>query len=92
MTQNWLKERKVKAVFFPAKGADMNPIENLWAIMSGKVYGATKTFTDKATLEAAIRAAWADIQSDKDLRAKLVGSMQRRLAEVVKRKGDWISF
>jgi hypothetical protein len=91
-TEQWLRDHHVRSVLFPAKGADLNPIENLWAIVSHKVYGATGTYTKEKCLETAITAAWAEVQQNTELRRKLVGSMPERLAQVVARKGDWISY
>lgn len=91
-TERWLQAHHLKTVLFPAKGADMNPIENLWGIVTRKVYGGTKTYTNTDSLIAAVNAAWAEIQQNKGLRRKLVSSMSKRLAEVVGRRGDWISY
>lgn len=91
-TEQWLRDHHVRSVLFPAKGADLNPIENLWAIVSRKVYSATKTYTKEECLKTAIRAAWAEVQQDSELRRKLVSSTPERLSQVVARKGDWISY
>lgn len=91
-TQEWLRTHNWKSVHFPAKGADLNPMENLWGIMTRKVFGATKTFTNKHSLRAAIETAWREIQQDRGLRAKLVGSMRQRLVAVALRKGGLTSY
>ena len=91
-TDNWLRSHKWKSVHFPPKAADLNPIENLWGIMTRKVFGETKTFTNKDSLRAAIVAVWKEIQQDRGVRAKLVGSMPSRLVEVKQRKGGLCSY
>jgi Fe2+ or Zn2+ uptake regulation protein len=91
-TEEWLEAHNWKARHFPAKGADLNPMENIWAIMTRKIFGATTTFTSKKALRAAIKRAWHEIQQDKGLRRKLVASMQKRLVAVAMRKGGLISY
>ncbi len=83
---------KVKAKILPPKPTDINPIENLWGIVTHEVYGGTKTYTSVESLQTAIKAAWVGIQANKGLRQNLVNSMPNRLAEVVKKKGGWIAY
>jgi hypothetical protein len=77
----------VQTQLFPAKAADINPIENLWAAISSQVYPQNKTYSSKAELLAAIQAAWRSIQADAATRARYVNSMPSRLEEVVVNKG-----
>jgi hypothetical protein len=86
-TNNWLTENGVQTQLFPAKAADINPIENLWAAISSQVYPQNKTYSSKAELLAAIQAAWRSIQADAATRARYVNSMPSRLEEVVVNKG-----
>ncbi len=91
-TTQWLSDHKVKAKILPPRPADINPIENLWGIVTHEVYGGTKTYASVESLQTAIKAAWVGIQANKGLRQKLVNSMPNRLAEVVKKKGGWIAY
>ena len=67
-------------------------MENLWGILTKKVFAGTITYTEEESLLAAIEAAWAMIRADRSLRQNLVDSMTRRLQQVIKRKGDWADF
>lgn len=91
-TTKWLSDHKVKVEKFPARPGDINPIENLWGIVTREVYSGTKTYTSVESLVAAIKAAWAGIQANTQLRKKLVNSMPDRLAELVANKGGWIAY
>lgn len=91
-TVQWLSENKVKAKYLPARAADINPIENLWGIVTREVYGGTTTYTRVESLKAAIQASWVGIQQRRGLRRKLVSSMPDRLEEVVANKGGWIAY
>jgi hypothetical protein len=74
----------------PTKGADLNPIENLWALVSRKVYPQNKTYTSIKTLREAIEAAWGEIRTDVELCRNLIDSMPNRLQQVVRAKGGLI--
>jgi transposase len=89
LTNQWLDDHSVTAELFPPKCADLNPIENLWAQLSRKVYPQNKTYANTHQLLCAIRAAWREIQTDKAVREEYVRSMTGRLHEVIKSKGRW---
>jgi hypothetical protein len=91
-TIKWLADHGVQARLFPPRDADLNPMENLWSIVSRRVYADTTSYDSLESLSAAIEAAWAAIQQDRGLRANLVGSMGDRLRQVVERKGDVADF
>jgi transposase/arginine repressor len=91
-TQQWMAEQGIDVVLLPPKSADLNPIENVWAIMSREVYGQTATYNNNKSLQAAIMAAWARVQENRLLRRKLVGSMTERLRAVVAAKGGRTKF
>ncbi len=91
-TSKWFRDNKIKSELFPARAADINPIENLWAIVEREVYSGTKTYTSVESLQIAVKAAWAGVQANDSLRQKLVGSMPDRLTSVVARKGGLIAY
>jgi hypothetical protein len=79
----------LKVQLFPPKAADMNPMENVWGMLTKKVFTGTMTYTNVESLLAAIEAAWAAIRANRGLRQSLVNSMTGRLQQVIERKGDW---
>lgn len=86
-TQQWLAQHTLQSFLFPPKSADVNLIENVWAIMCREVYPNNKTYDSKEQLACAIRAAWATFQEKRQQRVNLIGSMIPRLHEVVQAKG-----
>ena len=62
---------------------DLNPIEDLWHIVSKRVYKSN--FTTKAALIATVQAEWAKITAAE--LAVLYDSMPRRLKAVRKAHG-----
>ncbi|CAF1618868.1 unnamed protein product [Rotaria magnacalcarata] len=78
----WFKSQKSNALPWPSLSPDLTPIENLWGILSRKVYAEGKEFRTKERLKAAIIQSWKEI-SIYQLR-DLVKSMPDRLFEVIK--------
>ncbi len=91
-TEAWMRETGVRAELFPPRGADLNPMENLWAIVSKKVFAGTKTYDSRDSLLSAIRVAWASVQKDRGLRDKLANSLTKRLKQVVEKKGGCANY
>ena len=58
---------------WPANFPDLNPMENLWAILCRSVYAGGKQYTNITELKAAIISSWENIEVSK--LQKLVGSM-----------------
>ena len=77
----------MRAALFPPKTPDLNPIENVWSILSRQVYARTKTYFDTASLLMSIEQAWASFKADSGLRVELIDSVTERLRHVVVRKG-----
>ncbi|KAF0706764.1 hypothetical protein AaE_013963 [Aphanomyces astaci] len=89
----WFKEPEVAVdvIQWPAKSPDLNPIENLWGIMSRKVYdNGRRQFSKKADLIACVRQVWDEI--DISLLQKLVAGMPKRCDLVVASKGRKIKY
>ncbi len=91
-TQAWMAEHHLPVVLLPPKSADLNPIENLWALLSREVYGEMKTYDSAQALIAAIQAAWGRVQENRLLRRNLVGNMPERLQAVLAAKGGPTKF
>ena len=45
-------------MLLPPKSADLNTIENIWGILSRRVYAETITYYNTQSLFAAIKAGW----------------------------------
>jgi arginine repressor len=91
-TQEFMRKQKLHAVAFPAKAADINPIENLWGIVAKRVYASNKVYLDADSLLHAVKSVWADVQRDDKLRGNLVGSMPKRVSDMVRMKGGCIKY
>ena len=78
----WFKSQKINVLPWPSLSPDLNPIENLWGILTRKVYAGGKQFRSKEQLKTAILKSWEEIKI-KQLQA-LVESMPGRIFEVIK--------
>ena len=67
---------------WPTCSPDPNPIENLWGILSRKVYENGKQFESTFDLKTRIREAWNEISIETI--QYLVTSMSSRIFEVIK--------
>ena len=84
VVEEFLKAHDAEILPWPANSPDLNPIENLWAIVSQKVY-KTHRFSSKPELFAALQREWAAV--DPALLQKLYDSIPNRCREVIKNRG-----
>ena len=89
-TMSWFNHKKVALLKWPARSPDLNPIENLWGILSYKVYANNRVFNTLQDLKDAIEACWHDIPL-KCLRM-LIGGMPNRCGNVIKGRGGPLKY
>lgn len=84
-TKLWFESHNIKLMSWPAFSPDLNPIENLWAILSRAVYSEGQVYNNINELELSIIKNWNEI-STRTLK-KLVDSMEKRVEDVIKNDG-----
>jgi len=84
-TKEWLERKKNRLLPWPSKSPDLNPIENLWGIVSRRVYGHEKQYATKTELAAAIHNEWNSLPLE--LLQKLIVSMKNRIFYVIRANG-----
>jgi transposase len=83
-TMRFLEDNGIGVVDgWPTKGDDINPMENLWAILDEKL--ERKKFTTRQGMKKAVAQIWNSI--DEELLNKLIESIPDRLRRIVKAKG-----
>jgi len=88
LVTQWLHNNGISLIDFPPYSPDLNPIENLWAVMQRRV--DTHSCETMEELQDAIAAEWAKI--DKELLEKLVESMPQRCRAVIEADGWYTQY
>ena len=86
--QRWTRRRHLNVMPWPAQSPDLNPIENLWAIVDQKE--CDRECTNVADLFDAIKRAWEQIPNQ--TLVNLVKSMPNRCKLVIKSQGYPIKY
>lgn len=87
----WLSQHpEIVVVDWPSKGCDLNPIENLWAIMC-REWEVGEARNHQAVVNKA-HEVWEFLRRRPNICLNLVNSMTSRLNEVVDAHGGWTSY
>lgn len=84
-TKAWLKEKGIERLDWPAQSPDLNPIENLWAIMKRRISKIRYRIHSLDELKDIMQETWDGITQD-EIRT-LIGSMSKRCQQVIEAKG-----
>ena len=85
----WFQTKKVRMLNWPGNSPDLNPIENLWALIKKKVSTSNPTTLDE--LKRTIKEIWCkDI--DQNVCKNLTDSMPSRIQKVIKNKGNHTKY
>ncbi len=63
-TKEFLKDNNIEVLEWPAKSPDLNPIENVWSILTRRVYKNGKMFSQKQQLQTAIIDEWNSLSQE----------------------------
>ena len=84
-TKSWFNERKIELLWWPARSPDLNPVENIWGIIVRQIYANKKQYNSIGKLKVAVSEAWEDFEME--ISKNLVGSMPKRIFQVIERAG-----
>lgn len=88
VTRDWLDAHFAWHPNWPPYSPDLNPMENMWAIIARQVYPEGKQYEGVDALKQAITAAWAEVTEA--IRHNLIDSMPDRMVAVIARDGKAI--
>ena len=88
--QQWFKDKKVQLLDWPAQSPDLNPIEHLWQHLKFCLAQYEKAPTSIHELWDWVEVEWGKITQEDC--AKLIESMPRRVAAVLKAKGGYTKY
>jgi transposase len=84
-TKKWLEDKNIPVLEWPPNSPDLNPIENVWGILTRAVFANGRQFHSKEELKSEILKQW-DLISAESL-CKLNKSMPNRIINVILHKG-----
>ncbi|KAJ8577061.1 hypothetical protein ON010_g2144 [Phytophthora cinnamomi] len=90
VTMEWLQGQNLRVLDWPALSPDLNPIENVWGIMTQHIYARGRQYNSVEELKKAILKAW-DLVSPETLEG-LVLSTRKRWVKVLTNHGGYISY
>lgn len=86
-SKKYLQEMGRSVLDWPPQSADINPIENIWGYMKGKISGKAG---DKSELFQEIQSIWEEIPWE--IIFNCYQSMPYRMLDILHRKGDCIDY
>lgn len=88
LTRMWLLYRNIKTMNWPAHSPDLNPIENVWGLLTRMVYANGRVFNTIHDLRSSILTEWQ--QFDIETIRNLIIGMPERCLSVLNNKGRCI--
>lgn len=83
-TLEWLKDHDVNVLSWPPYSPDLNPLENLWAMMVQRV--SRESLRSRADLQNCINRVWDSIK--RDVVNHLVLSFANRVKKCIRNRGE----
>ena len=88
LAQEYLKTHKIATLEWPPYSPDLNPIENIWGIMVGKL--RKKNISLQSELIELVNHEWKEISQEQI--DNLIDSMPGRIIEWIDQDGDRIKY
>jgi transposase len=90
ITKAFFEDVALDVMTWPALSPDLNPIENVWGVLSNVVYGFGKQYDTTEELKRAVLDAWTNL--DPRYLRDLVTGMRGRCIKVLKANGQHINM
>lgn len=89
-TKSFLETCSIEVLPWPACSPDLNPIENVWGILSRRVYAENKKYDSVIDLKNAVLMEWNNLE--RNVLVNLFKSMKKRIFDVGKVHGGHIDY
>lgn len=102
-SMQFLEEKSIPVLAWPANSPDLNPIENVWTVLKKHVpeeFQKLKNASQKSRhvvkdielLKLAISSVWHNNDSVKKTALSAIDSMPKRIIKVIEAKGAWTKY
>lgn len=88
--RGWFKRHNIKLLPWPAQSADLAPIEHLWSHLKNRLKKYDHPPSGILELWERVEKEWNEIESE--MIQKLIESMPRRVAAVIRAKGGYTKY
>ena len=85
-----MEKEKIQVLDWPAQSPDLNPIEHLWHYLKSKVREYDEPSRGEEKYWRRIEKQWNKVPKEKCQR--LIASMPRRIAAMIKAKGEYTKY
>lgn len=102
IVREWFAERpevqlidvfpEIELMEWPAKGADLNPIENAWSMLKSRMKDGENNWRNQNDLFASAKGIWETMGRNPNTWESLVSSMPHRLEMVDYYDGGWTGY
>ena len=89
-SRNYFSKHKIQTLTWPPCSPDLNPIENVFGILSEKLYRGGRIYKSTKELRESLTRIWEAL--DPITCANLVNSMEERCKDVLNVYGDLIKY
>jgi hypothetical protein len=83
--KKWREDRGLQKLKWPVQSPDLNPIENVWAMMKSILQKRSTPITNIASMKIALQEVWVGLDIEKF--EPLIVSLPTRMGEVIKAQG-----
>jgi transposase len=89
-TKEWLSTQNIEVLDWASNSPDMNPMENLWAVLVRRVYEENKQYETVEALRDKILDVWNHMEQD--LIKATIDSMPNRIFQLIQHSGGFTSY
>ena len=89
-SRQWLETNQIETLEWPPQSPDLSPIENVWSMLTQRIYQDGRSYTTQNELWEVIKEEWGKLTAA-DL-FPLYYSMHNRMLKVLEKGGKRIEF
>ena len=89
-TRAWLQAHELRSLDWPSRSPDLNPVENVWGILTRRVYAEGKQYSTVEELRQAIVSHWSSLGAEEV--KTLTKSMCNRILSCVSLNGKHVDY